>query len=102
MSSIYVTEFGVQARDSNNIIIPVAQAPALVHQKVTVAGASAQSAAFGANTALVRIQSDVVCSITFGKDPTATDAMTRIAADSPEYFGVPMGQSFKVAVITNT
>ena len=102
MASLYITEFGPQARDSNNNLIPMAQGMPLAQQKITIGGASVASAAFGANTAIVRLQSDAVCSVVFALAPVATDAMMRIATDSPEYFGVPMGGSFKVAVITNT
>jgi hypothetical protein len=59
-----------------------------------------QSSAFGSRTKLVRIETDSICSIAFGSNPTATTARMRMAADTVEYFVVNSGD--KVAVIANT
>lgn len=102
MATLYITEFGKQGRDNNNSPVPVAMMPSLAAQTVAIGAVSAASAAFQANTGMVRIASDVVCSITFAAAPTATATNMRIAADSPEYFSVPVGSALKVAVIANT
>jgi hypothetical protein len=102
MAVLYITEFGAQGRDQQNFIAPVATMPALVQQTVAISASSAASAAFGAQTAMIRIESDTTCSVIVGTAPTATTTSMRVAADSPEYFAIPMGQSFKIAVISNS
>jgi len=39
---------------------------------------------------------------TFGTNPTATTSTGRMAAGATEYHGVPVGQNYMVAAITNT
>jgi hypothetical protein len=51
---------------------------------------------------MVRIHTDAICSISFGTAPTATATNRRLAANQTEYFGVPLGGSYKVAVISNS
>lgn len=95
-ASCYISEF-TQAGDAG---VQVAKQPALVDQTpVSVGASSAQSAAFNANTKLIRIECDVVASMAFGPNPTATANNARISASLPEYFQVVAGQ--KVAFITN-
>jgi hypothetical protein len=79
----------------------IVKEPALVEQTPVVIGAtSLQSAAFNSLTRIVRIHTDVVCSIAFGVNPTANADSKRLAANQTEYFAVQAGE--KVAVITNT
>lgn len=95
-ASCYISEF-TQAGDAG---VQVAKQPALLDQTpVTVGGTSAQSAAFSANTKLVRIECDVVASMVFGANPAATTSSARISANLPEYFQVQAGH--RVAFITN-
>jgi len=75
--------------------------PALAEQKITYS-TTTQSAAFNAKTRMVRIHTDSICSIEFGTNPTATTSTGRMAAGATEYHGVPVGQNYMVAVITNT
>lgn len=92
----YVTEFYLTA-DSG---VQVARQPALVDQSpVSVSATSAQSAAFGGDTKLVRIECDTTVSFLFGTNPTATANNARMAASAPEYFQVKAGMI--VAFITN-
>lgn len=100
MASLYITEYARQPFDSNGQRVPAGEEPALAIQKVTVGVASAQSAAFNAATKFVRLHTDVICSVIFAADPTATASHSRMAANSTEFFGVVAGH--KVAVITNT
>ena len=103
MANLFITEFDSADTPSGGVCVPVARAYGYVEQTpVAIAGASAQSAAFAAETTLVRIHAAGICSIAFGPNPTATTNTMRLAADQTEYFSVPAGQSWKVAVIQNS
>lgn len=93
MAKLYITEYA--AADINS-----AMEPPLVEQTVNIAGASAQSAAFNAETRLLRLHTDAICSVKFGRDPTATTSSRRMPANATEYVTVEAG--IKVAVISNT
>jgi hypothetical protein len=100
MSALYVTEFESITPTTEGGAAQVARAPAVVDQTpVTISGTSAQSAAFGKSTKYVRLHSDVICSVSFGANPTASTNNMRFAANQTEYFGVTPGM--KVAVISN-
>lgn len=101
MATLYIGEF-CAIGGGGNFPIAGAQQPPIVEQTVAIGGASVQSSAFNAKTTLLRIHCDVVCSILFGTNPTATAAKARLGANQTEYFSVPAGLSYKVAVITNT
>lgn len=92
MSKLYVAEYA--QGDAN-----CAKEPALVDTFVTFS-TEAKSAAFNALTTFVRLHTDAICSIAFGKDPTATTSNKRMVAGQTEYFAVESG--FKVSVIANT
>lgn len=84
-STCNVTEFPLTA-DAG---VQVARTPALVDQAtVTVTGTSAQSAAFGGDTKLVRVWCDTQSAVAFGANPTATAASMPLSAGSTEYFQV--------------
>lgn len=102
MATLYITEFNNIPTSNNATGIQVAAQPPVASQTLAISGSSGASSAFGKNTNFVRIHTDAICSITFGTAPTATTSLGRMPADSTEYFGVPQGQSYKVAVITNT
>lgn len=100
MANLYITEFQAQGRDTHGDTMPAAQMPPIAQQTVAISGTSAQSAAINRGTTLVRICSDVACYIEVAADPTAAAATSmRMAADSPEYFSVPVG-TLKIAGIT--
>lgn len=99
MAVLYIQEYAEQARDGNARTVPAGQEPPLASQTVAIGGASVQSSAFNAKTKFVRLHTDVICSVEFGTNPTATTAKARMAAGSTEFFGVL--PSDKVAVITN-
>lgn len=101
MAVLYITEYADMAQTVRGGA-QIAQSPALAAQTVAIAGASAQSSAFNALTTFVRVHTDAICSIVISTNPTATATSKRMAADQTEYFGVPVGQSYKVAVISNT
>lgn len=102
MAVLYVAEF-VSTGGTGNFPVAGAQVPPVAEQVVAIGGASTQCTnAFDKNTAFVRIHTDAICSIAFGTNPTATTVKMRLAANQTEYFAVPLGQSYKVAVISNT
>ncbi len=101
MATLYVTEFQTIGMRQNRMV-EAAEQPPLAEQTVSIGASSTPSSAFNASTEIVRLHTDVVCSIQFGTAPTATTSLMRMAANSGEYFVVPKGQSYKVAVIANT
>lgn len=101
MSKLYITEYADMAQTVRGGAQVAAQ-PSVANQVIDYSAGVASSAAFNALTTYVRIHTDAICSIAFGTAPTATTASKRLAADNTEYFGVPIGQSFKVSAIANT
>ena len=99
---LFITEFSGQSLDANGVFIPSVITPSLADQTVAVGASSVQSAAFNSNTRVVRLSSDVVCSVKFGSSPTATTTTMRLPANSVEYFGVAANTVIKVAVIANS
>ena len=100
MATLYIPEFSAEGRDTSANLMPVAAAASMnAQQTVTIGASSAASSAFSATTSLVRLHTDAKCNVVFGPNPTATTVMLRMAADTTEYFSVPAGQSWKVAVI---
>ena len=75
-------------------------------QGITNTGGSTQSAAFNAATRFVRLETDTICCIQFGTNPTAVaigaSMTTRMAAGQTEYHAVPLAAGFKVAAILST
>lgn len=106
MAKLYVTEFsslaqaGAQAGPGALTNGPIVATPPVVDQTPVAIGVAAQSAAFNDATKIVRIHTDAICSIAFGKNPTASVNTMRLAAGQTEYFGVIPGE--KVSVIANT
>lgn len=88
-STCNVSEFYLTA-DAN---VQVARTPALANQTtITVTGTSAQSAAFGGDTKLVRVWCDTQSAVLFGANPTATTDSLPLSAGQPEYFQAIAGQ----------
>lgn len=98
---VFITEF-VTVGGTGNYPIAGAMYPEVANQFMTASGSSQQSAAFGANTRFIRVNCDTAISIEIGANPTATTTTARMAANQTEYFSVPFGKSFKIAVIDNT
>jgi len=101
MPNLYITEFSNEGVDMLGQIVPVAKAIPLAEQKVAFT-TSAQSAALQANTALVRLHTDGICSVAFGTNPTATTSNLRMVAGQTEYFAVHPGSNLKIAAVNNT
>lgn len=102
MPTLYLTEFYHNDRSMGIAAAPAAQQPPVAEQVVAIGGGSVQSAAFDARTNLVCVSVDAACSIKFGTDPAATATTARLPADAVIYYAVPVGQSYKIAVIANT
>lgn len=102
MATLYIREYIRQGRDTNGQFVSSGEEPGLADQTVAIAAGSAQSAAFNAKTAFVRVHTDSICSILFGANPTAVATSARLAANTTEYFAVVPGSAEKVAVIVNT
>lgn len=69
-------------------------------QNVTVSSSSAQSAALGAGTTLVRLAATTDMWLAFGTNPTATTSGIFMPSGSIEYFGVSPGS--KIAAIRDS
>jgi hypothetical protein len=99
VATLYIAEYA-SAMDG------MPQEPALAEQTVAIAAGSAQSSAFQADTAFVRIHTDAICSVKFGINPTATATCARMAAGESRTVAVQRNLAAasrqKVAVITNT
>lgn len=102
MPTLYITEYSRQGRDASGFGMIVADEPPVANQTVAIGGSSTQSSAFNSSTKFVRLHTDAICSVEFGANPTASTSTRRLSANSTEYFSVPAGGSFKVAVISNT
>lgn len=101
MPNLYITEFAQEGTDALGRIMPVAAAMPIAEQKV-VYGGSTQSATLNANTTLVRLHTDGICSVLFGLNPTATTSNMRMGLGQTEYFAVQANSGLKIAAISNT
>jgi hypothetical protein len=99
MAKLYVTEY-VCAPGTLRTADQIPQEPGADQTPVVIGAGSLQSAAFAAATTHVRIHTDVICSVAFGANPTATANNSRMAAGTERLVAVRGGD--KVAVITNT
>lgn len=103
MSTLYIAEYALAALQQVSGSPPQApHEPPLVEQTVPIGGSSQQSQPFNAQTTAVRLHCDVVCSVAFGLNPSATTSNQRFAANQTEFKSVPKGQGYIVAVIANT
>lgn len=102
MPTLYISEFTQEAIDAMGREVPVAKAPPVANQAITISGSSAQSATLNASTTLVRLHTDANCSVLFGTNPTATTSSPRLATNQTEYFGVQANSGLKIATILNS
>lgn len=99
MAKLWVTEFTRYLSTAAGGV-PAAWEPRAANQVVDYSGGETDSAAFDAETILVRIHTDADCHVEFGAAPTASSSTRRLVAGQTEYFAVPRGQSFKVSAIS--
>ena len=106
MAFLFITEFAQLMPSPVGHLGQIAMQPPLAEQAIVNTGGNTVSAAFNAQTRLVRLHADSLCAIEFGTAPTAVASgatgTARMVAGQTEYYGVPVGQSFKVAVILTT
>lgn len=94
MATVEITEY---ARNGN-LGEQAPQEPSEAWQAVNIAGTSTQSAAFGANTRLIRIITDTAFRYKIAANPTADASCSKIHNVNGEYFRtVRPGE--KIAVI---
>ena len=101
MGILYITEFADEGKDQSGNLAPVAMMPPIAQQAITFT-TSTQSAVLNAQTRLVRLHTDSICSVRFAVNPTAVTTDARLAANMTEYFAVPPGSGLKIAAVTNT
>lgn len=100
MALLDVIEYQSLASDSLGNVIQAGGARHIVQAPVVIGAGSLKSAAFEAQTRIVRLHTDATCRVLFGSDPTAVATTSiRMAAGQTEFFGVIPGQ--KVAVIAS-
>lgn len=99
MATLYIAEFRGQAYLGTQAP-QVVGVPPLVEQTLAIGASSVQSNAFSADTNIIQLSTDSVCSVAFGPNPTASATNMRLAANETRYFVVSPLQ--KVAVITNS
>ena|SRR5215475_6410900 len=98
MAKVYIAEFSAVYLQGQ--ALPYPRVPPIAEQTVAIGATSVQSSAFNAATKLVQIETDAICSLAFGANPTATANNMRLAANDVRSFCVNAGD--KVAVITNS
>ena len=103
MAKLYLTEY-VDIGRAHGTAVPIADAGSWAenaNSPIPIGGVSNPSVAFGANTTVVRVHCDVICSIliTFA-GLSATTGNARLAANQTEYFFVRPTQI--LSVIANT
>jgi hypothetical protein len=105
MATLTVCEY--QTLPNLGGIIPqVAQEPCVTTKTYAIGSSTAQSAAFSAGTQYVRVDTDAICRVEFGANPTAlvgnsgaNTGSKRMQAGAVEYFAVTPGH--KIAVIAD-
>lgn len=88
MAKLYISEYTTTGAFTNTSV-PIAIEPSRVTQVVDFTSGATQSAAFDGKTNYVRLWSDTDCCVLFGNNPTADTDKLPLAANTPEYFGVP-------------
>lgn len=102
LMKLYISEYDntTETRERGWTVAAPKEPALVVQTPVAISGTSAQSAAFNQYTRFVMVHADVICSIRFGEDPTATIDDARMVADETRFFGVRPGD--RIAVISNT
>lgn len=100
MTKAYIAEYTQLARDNQGRLLTIPQEPPIVEQVVDYGAGEAKSAAFNAETKIIRVHVDSIASILVGANPTATTSKQRFFAGQTEYKSVTPGD--KISVITNT
>lgn len=96
MAKLYISEYATLAQNGTAQVVIE---PALAVQVVDFSGGVASSAAFNAQTNIVRLHTDSTCSVRFGGG-AATTSYPRMSAGQTEHSGVQPRST--VSVIANT
>ncbi len=103
MAALYVAEYIGVGGIANFPAAGAFVGATVIEHTIAISGSSSPGSVFSVNTMLVRLHTDAICSIKFGAGtPVATIGTARMAANQTEYFTVPKGLSYRVAVISNT
>jgi hypothetical protein len=82
-------------------VVPILPGTPVAKQQKAIGGASVQATAFGANTTMVHVQAEGICTIEIGAAPVAVVGQGyRLAAGAEQTFSVAPGQI--LAVISDT
>lgn len=101
MANLHITELsGLPAGDSNTDLLAVASDAIVATQ--SIATAAATSAAFQATTKWLKLKAGAACAYAIGANPVAAAGGNFLNAGDTEYVRVPVGQGFKLSVITDT
>ena len=111
MAVLYITELDTLGTPTEGGSAPIAHLPPIAEQTLAIAGSSGQSSAFNTATRFILVETDAVCAIAVGPNPTAQTSSgtatgasaigtARLAAGDREYFAVTGGH--KIAVISTT
>lgn len=97
----YIREYNTLG-EAHGTPAQIAFEPAITDQVTSdFSGSAVQSSTFNAGTSFIRLWCDTQASYLIGTNPTAAATNAPIAALTPEYFGVPVNQGFKLSVHTN-
>ena len=98
MATLYIEEYQDVGKDEDGNIMPIPGA-LVTNQKVTIAGTSAQSAAFNSRTKYLTILTDTACQFVTGSNPTASATSLFCPANFSRSFQLKDGHT-KIAVIS--
>lgn len=96
MAKLYISEYASLAKNGTAQVVVE---PPLAVQVVDYSGGVMPSEAFTAQTNIIRVHTDAVCSVRFDGS-AATTSYPRMSAGQTEYFGVQ--PTSKLSVISNT
>ena len=105
MAVVYVREYSRLGREQyggHGLNVQAPLEPAIRDQTIAIGSSSVASEEFNAETTIVLIHTDAICSIKFGTNPAASATNFRLPANATQFYCVEAGKRMKVAVITNT
>ena len=99
MATLFITELVSLGFDPHGGAVLAPQLPSANEQSIAIGGASVASAAFGAETKFVMINTDTACCLAFGVTPVAVTTAHRMGANETRFYSTRPGDS--VAVIAS-
>lgn len=98
MATISIAEYDKYGSGSGTSLYMLQEPPIVEQTALSISTSSAQSAAFGTGTKMIRICSDTACRYLVGTNPTATANSMYMDAGQVMELGVTPGH--KIAAIT--